>query len=285
MAAFADTYRQPRRKTNIVRLAVLAVATAAAGSAAYLASSVTPTIVQVVQPPSIRTGEVLVAGGTLKVGTTLSATDLRWQLWPLEGIDATMVSRLTAPDSMKDFEGALLKTSVAAGEPMRLDRVIRKITGGIMAAMLTPGFRAFAINIDNHGASSAGGFILPNDRVDVMRVTKESTAGTRTQGGEVTLSETILHNVRVLAIGRNIKDANGENVSMGDTATLELTPHQVEMVLLSQSTGQLSLALRSLQDSEMTALVDGTPSKISVRSAGALAKRFTCRGSSCTEWR
>jgi pilus assembly protein CpaB len=227
---------------------------------------------------------VLVAGAALKVGSTVHATDLRWQLWPLDGIDGSMVSRSATPEAIKDFENSLLRTSVAAGEPMRLDRVIRNPAGGVMAAMLMPGYRALAINIDNRGASSAGGFILPNDKVDVIRVTRDEMA-TRSQGGEVMLSETILRNVRVLAIGRNIQDPNGEKVSVGDTATLELTPRQVETVFLAQRTGQLTLALRSLQDTETTAVIDDAPRKVSVRYAGALAKQFNCSLTSCSEGR
>ena len=66
------------------------------------------------------------------------------------------------------------------------------------------------------------------------------------------MSETILTNIRVLAIGQNIQERNGEKVVTGETATLELTPAQAEMITLAQKIGQLSLALRSLADANQT---------------------------------
>jgi pilus assembly protein CpaB len=116
-----------------------------------------------------------------------------------------------------------------------------------MSALLPSGSRALAINIDNRGSNSAGNFILPNDRVDLIRIYKDE-ASTRAEGREVYASETLIRNVRVLAIGQNIQERNGEKVVVGETATLELDPRQVELVLLAQRVGQISLALRSLQD-------------------------------------
>src|SRR4051794_8042972 len=223
MSTFASTFRKPRRKLNAARLVVLGVAIVAGGAAAWLAASSPPTIVQVTQPPSIRTAEVLVLKTELKLGATVRAADLRWQLWPADGVVAGMITRQASPEAMKDFEGAVVLSNIAAGEAIRPERVIRNPTGGLMSAMLPPGFRALAINIDGRGSTSAGGFILPNDRVDVIKVTRDEAAS-KAQGMEVMASETILRNVKVLAIGKNIQEQNGEKVSVGETATLELDP-------------------------------------------------------------
>src|SRR3954462_8938948 len=112
-----------------------------------------------------------------------------------------------------------------------------------MSAILPSGMRAVAISIDNRGATSAGGFILPNDRVDVIRTSRIGD-----DSNAAVTSETILTNIRVLAIGQNVQEHNGEKVVTGETATLELMPAQAEVVTLAQKTGQLSLALRSLAD-------------------------------------
>ena len=111
--------------------------------------------------------------------------------------------------------------------------------------------RAVAISIDSRGASSAGGFILPNDRVDIIRTFRDDESS-RAGGVDVHMSETILTNIRVLAIGQNIQERNGEKVVTGETATLELTPAQAEMITLAQKIGHLSLALRSLADANQT---------------------------------
>src|SRR3954452_5790990 len=101
---------------------------------------------------------------------------------------------------------------------------------------------------------------------------------TKAQGSEVYASETLLKNVRVLAIGQNIQDRNGEKVYVGETATLELEPKQVEEVFLAQRSGQLTLSPRSLQDTskdEAPAAAEAAVRTINVRS-GSQARRFYC---------
>ena len=122
-----------------------------------------------------------------------------------------------------------------------------------MSAILPSGMRAVAISIDTRGATSAGGFILPNDRVDVIHTVQAASES----GANPAISEIILTNIRVLAIGQNVQERNGEKVVTGETATLELTPAQAEKVVLAQKVGQLSLALRSIADVNET----GTPAR------------------------
>lgn len=111
--------------------------------------------------------------------------------------------------------------------------------------MLPAGKRAIAISTDNRGSATAGGFILPNDRVDVVSTTRpESASGEQASY----VSEVVLKNIRVLAIGQNIQESNGEKVVTGETATLEIDPKQIEVIAEAQKTGSLSLVLRSLQD-------------------------------------
>ena len=119
-----------------------------------------------------------------------------------------------------------------------------------MSAILPSGMRAVAIKIDNAGDSSAGGFVLPNDRVDVVRVARDDEA-TKARGVEVFTSQTILANVRVLAIGQNVEEQNGKKVVTGGNATLELDPDQANLIILAQHSGarSLHLVLRSLADS------------------------------------
>ena len=119
-----------------------------------------------------------------------------------------------------------------------------------MSAILPSGMRAVAIKIDNGGDTSAGGFILPNDRVDVVRLARDDEA-TKARGVEVINAQTILANVRVLAIGQNVEEQNGKKVVTGANATLELDPDQVNLIILAQHSGNsnLHLVLRSLADS------------------------------------
>ena len=80
-----------------------------------------------------------------------------------------------------------------------------------LSAILPSGMRAVAINIDPGGGATAGGFILPNDRVDVIRVFRDEEQ-TKARGVEVNGAQTILTNVRVLAIAQNIQEKGADKV-------------------------------------------------------------------------
>jgi pilus assembly protein CpaB len=136
------------------------------------------------------------------------------------------------------------------GEPMRRDKLVKAGAGGFMSAILPSGLRAVAIKVDNAGDDYAGGFILPNDRVDVIKIFRDDEA-TKARGAEVLGAQTILANVKVLAIGQNVQEENGKKVVIGGNATLELDPQQAEQVILAERAGNanLHLVLRSLVDS------------------------------------
>jgi pilus assembly protein CpaB len=236
---------------NPARIIVLGVALTAGIVAAYLASgpSEAPAPAPLVQ--TIRTSEVLVAAAEIPLGATVTTKELRWQTWPADNTSAGMITRSEQPNALVDFGGAIARMAMIAGEPVRSEKLIRSSQGGVMSALLPAGSRALAITVDNRGANTAGGFILPNDRVDVIRISRDEAAS-KVQGSDVFVSDTLLRNVRVLAIGQNIQERNGEKVVVGETATLELDPRQVEIISLAQRLGQLSLSLRSLQDTNKT---------------------------------
>jgi pilus assembly protein CpaB len=114
-----------------------------------------------------------------------------------------------------------------------------------MAAILPSGMRAIATQIS--AETGAGGFILPNDRVDVI-LTRRDREAEKASGTEVQVSETILRNVRVLAIDQTLDDKGAQKNVIGKTATLELSERQAETLSLAQKVGTLSLALRSITD-------------------------------------
>ncbi|HVI15391.1 MAG TPA: Flp pilus assembly protein CpaB, partial [Pseudolabrys sp.] len=117
---------------------------------------------------------------------------------------------------------------------------------GFMAAILPSGMRAISTQISPE--TGAGGFILPNDHVDVILTRRERDADKQSNGGDSYNSGTILSNVRVLAVDQTVEEKNGQKVVVGKTATLELTQPQAELLAVSQQLGTLSLALRSLTD-------------------------------------
>jgi pilus assembly protein CpaB len=136
-----------------------------------------------------------------------------------------------------------------AGEPIREAKLINAKGSGFMAAILPSGMRAVSTQISPE--NGAGGFILPNDRVDVL-LTRRDREAEKQAGGEVQVTETILRNARVLAIDQNIQEKDGQKVVIGKTATIELSPREAETLVLAQRMGSLSLALRSITDAQST---------------------------------
>lgn len=231
------------------RLIVLGIAGLAAGGAALLMSrpAPTPETVVVERKAAVQTRDVLVAAAELPVGNTIKPNELRWQPWPAEYVPAGALTREETGGSLQEFEGAIVRIGLFAGEPIRREKLVRANSNAFMSAILPSGMRAVAITIDRTGSTSAGGFVLPNDRIDILKTYRDEDAAKG--GGDAQSTETILYNIRVLAIGQSVQDKNGEKVVTGDTATLEVTPGQAETLALAQKTGVLSLALRSLADS------------------------------------
>jgi pilus assembly protein CpaB len=113
-----------------------------------------------------------------------------------------------------------------------------------MAAILPSGYRAISTEISPE--TGAGGFILPNDRVDVILSRRDRNPD---RGGpDIVNSEVILTNIRVLAIDQAPKEKDGTSAIVGKTVTLELKPDQTETLARSRQSGTLSLALRSITD-------------------------------------
>lgn len=235
------------------RIAVLAIALTAGVTAAYLSRRSPPPapVAPVVQAPKADTVDVLVAAKDIALGEAVTAAELKWEPWPKESAAAT-IRRGDDPNAQTELAGSLARVSILQGEPIRRERLVKPDGSGFMSAILPSGMRALAISIDNVGRNSAGGFILPNDRVDVVRTYRDDAAS-KSSGSEVYRSDTILENIRILAIGQNVQERNGERVVVGETATLELTPDQVDVVTLAQKVGTLSLALRSLADRKQPA--------------------------------
>jgi pilus assembly protein CpaB len=231
------------------RLVVLGVAVAAGGIAAFLAASNK----EPAPPPpppkaALETVEVLVAKSDLSRGQVVDAGDIGWQSWPAAAANSSFIKKSEQPNAMDQFVGAIVRVGMVAGDPIRGPYVVMAKGSGFMAAVLPEGMRAAAVDIAPD--TSAGGFILPDDRVDVLLTRRDKDAEKQT-GVEKYVSDTILRNIRVLAIDQTIDEKN--KTVLGKTATLELTEPQAEMLSLSRQVGTVSLALRSIRDSKTTA--------------------------------
>lgn len=232
------------------RLVVLGVAIAAGGLAALLASGGGN---KPAPPPKstaqMDTADILVAKTDISLGQAVSAQDLKWQTWPTAAANPVFIRKSDRPNAIETLSGSIARSPFYSGEPIREAKLIKANGSGYMAAILPSGMRAISTEISPE--TGAGGFILPGDRVDVIlsRRDKEAEKGA---GSEVHVSETILPNVRVLAIDQAVEEKNGQKVVVGKTATLELTSRQAETLALARQLGTLSLALRSIVDAAST---------------------------------
>ena len=232
---------------KIARLAVLGVAVAAAGGAFFLAGNMAnkePKVREVVQDagPKIELAEVLVAVDDISLGTSLNPEMVKWQQWPKDALGKGYIVRSDTPKGIEGEVAAIARSAFFAGEPIRENKLVRS-DSGYMSAILPAGMRAISTSIST--ATGAGGFVLPNDRVDVIMTRR----GSEEQGGMFS-SETILENIRVLAIDQVIEEKGEQKVVVGETATLQLSPQQVKILTVAQQMStRLTLALRSLADS------------------------------------
>ena len=237
------------------RLVVLVVAVGAGGAAALLAGrgGNEPPPAAPAPVVSMDTVDVLVAKTDIPLGQSINAQNMAWQIWPTQAASPVFMRKSDRPSAIEELTGAIARAPFVAGEPLRESKLIKANGSGYMAAVLDKGMRAISTEISPE--TGAGGFILPNDRVDVI-LSKRDREAEKSGASESHISETILSNIRILAIDQTLGEKDGQKVVIGKTATLELTPRQSETLALSRQLGTLSLALRSLADAGETTLPD-----------------------------
>ncbi len=232
------------------RIILLLVALIAGGLAAFLATR-NDAPQQVAQAPTIieeKKAQILVAKTAIGVGQRLGEDAVEWQDWPELAVRPEYVTKEVLPDAVEQLAEAVARFEFFPGEPIMESKLVRSAQG-YLSAVLAKGMRGVSVEVSAEAAS--GGYIFPNDRVDVV-LSRDS------DGGKI--SQTILANVKILAINRRLGEA-GTSGSPADPenpsadvfqdaaiATLELTPEQGELVINSTQIGSLSLVLRSMAD-------------------------------------
>ena len=246
---------------NVARILILGVALAAGGAAAYLVAGGDEEKKPEPAPVQFATVDVLIAKNDIAMGTAVAEQDLVWQAWPAATTGANVISKKDRPGAVQEFKGAITRVPFSAGEPIRDGKLIKADgAAGYLAAILPSGMRAVSTEISPE--TGAGGFILPNDRVDVILSKRPATDGR--PSSRTPVSETILTNVRVLAIDQVVEEKNGQRVVVGKTATVELTPRQAETLTQARQLGMLSLALRSLLDANKVTQTDDGDQKADI---------------------
>ncbi|MET4220240.1 pilus assembly protein CpaB [Bradyrhizobium sp. LB14.3] len=257
---------------NTARIVVLVIALGAGGVAAYLASGYenrpAPALPVAEKLPTV---EVLVAKNDIQLGQAVKPDDLQWQVWPAATASSAFIRRDNRPEAQTQIAGWIARVPLMQGEPIREQKLVKAEGSGFMAAILPSGMRAVSTELS--AETGAGGFILPNDRVDVVLTRRlknpdgANNSNGPTGGNDLVLSEVILNNIRVLAIDQAPKEKDGQNAVVGKTVTLELRPDQVATLSAARQSGTLSLALRSIVDANS---VDGTPEDQAIKRPGGI---------------
>jgi pilus assembly protein CpaB len=242
-----------------MRLIILIGAAAAAVAAAFLVRGISQprTVLQtvteqqtLVQTTEVSETHVLVAKHDLLVGELLSPDDFEWAAWPKKNVVDGYKTEEDNPDAINELTGSVVRIGIYADEPILPQKLVMKGETGFMAALLSPGMRAISVEISTESAS--GGFILPDDRVDVI-LTYDTQVATADAVLDRPVTETILQNVRVLAIDQVFSQGESESATqIGNTATLEVGPAEAELIAHAQRLGTISLSLRPWSDAADT---------------------------------
>lgn len=283
----------PRRIIFLVIALVASGATIFIGRAWLSAERNARTVVQQVPAPQKPATMVLVARGDLHAGQFVRPENLRWQSWPDDNVPTAYV--LSGQHQLEDYVGWVVRSAIADGEPITAARIVSPRDQGFLAAVLTPGYRAMTVALSP--ATDNAGFIFPGDHVDVLAnltLQYDDPVTGNPNASSHHVSETVLSDLRVLAIDQKADDQN-KDVTVAKTATLEVTPKQAEILSVVGDMGKLSLSLRSLAQDESETVAENTHPALSYTFdseatqlvkppalAGTLQKITVVRGSAVT---
>ncbi|MBB4369415.1 pilus assembly protein CpaB [Bradyrhizobium sp. cir1] len=225
---------------------VLLLATTALGLIAYNMNLPRQVPVQVAErgPAAPATVGYFIAARPLPKGTLARQEDFTLRQVAPDRVPTGAI--LETPDSSAGLPGSLVRRFVEAGSPITLQDILRPRDRGFLASVLAPDSRAISIKVDEE--SGVSGLVRPGDHVDVVltQVFEKADPARRA------MSETVLRNVRVIAIdqeivqgGRGIGSVTGK---LPQTVSLELTQEQVKKVTVAKQLGTLSLAVRAAID-------------------------------------
>jgi pilus assembly protein CpaB len=245
-------------------IVVLLLATTAFGLIAYDMNLPKQLPVQVAEkgPASPTTVGYFVAARPLPRGTLTREEDFTVRSVPPERVPVGAI--LETPDSKIGLPGSLVRKFVDAGTPITLQDVLRPRDRGFLASVLAPDSRAISIKVD--AESGVSGLIWPGDYVDVVLTQVIAKAdldkADLAHRAHRTLSETVLHNVRIVAIDQEIVQGGPSNNAaagkVAHTVSLQLAPEQVKKVTVAGQRGKLTLAVRSAVDRQDTGDADTT---------------------------
>jgi pilus assembly protein CpaB len=251
-------------------LILLFVALLVAGTTAYLARGLMTrpapqVVVQAPAPPPPSSSAVLVAAADLPSGTLLLEEHFKWQPWPENSMGPGYIKQTEA--NVKDFVGAVVRRGIIAGQPILPAMIVKPGERGFLAAVLKPGMRAVSVGITDVAGISH--LILPGDRVDLLLTQTLLAEVTGEEGGhERKGAETVLENIRILAVDTVLNDVKNEPID-GKTVTIEVTPKQAEMITIAVEIGRIAFSLRGLENNGFDRSIVATSTPLPANPADA----------------
>lgn len=205
--------------------------------------------------------QVLVANRQILTGEVLKPEDVRWEPWPAGGMFQGVIKHEEYPD--KDHEPDIyqkpLRRKLESGEPITFQAMVPDVKAGnnFLAATISPGMRAVGMPVS--AVSAAGGFVAPGDHVDVILSYQTALPDQLQDVGRNMFgryaSQTVLSDVKVLAVDQNFKDEKRE-AKIARVVTLEVSKEDAETLALAAQLGDLSLALRRIGERDTAASME-----------------------------
>lgn len=176
---------------------------------------------------------VLVAARVVEFGQRLEESDIRIVEWPVDLLPEGVLG-----DQSKAV-GRIANQKLLVGEPLLAERLVERLTGSALSAMISPNKRAITVRVND--VAGVAGFLLPGNRVDVL--------GTRMVDSRANTT-TVLQNVKVLAVDQSTKHDKDEPVVVR-AVTLEAGVDESITLVKATQEGTVQLVLRNPEDLAM----------------------------------
>lgn len=205
--------------------------------------------------PAPKMVDILVANKLIPVGESLKAADLRWQSWPEKSIYKGVITKTAERSEIEklDVLKSPVRRAIETGEPVTRQALVTNIKEGnnFLSARIAAGMRAVAVPVK--ASTMVGGFLAPGDHVDVILSYSPSLPNVDDEVSDQVVrrfaSQTILTNVKVLAVDQNAKDED-RVAKVAKTVTLEVTQEGAQILTLADRMGDLNLALRRIGEKD-----------------------------------
>ncbi|HHN73013.1 MAG TPA: Flp pilus assembly protein CpaB [Thermopetrobacter sp.] len=213
---------------------------------------------------------VLTVTRDINAGETIAANRLRWSELPRKFVTPGMIQEKKGALALNEVAMARARVPLFAGEPVMEQKLLFPEDGGYLSSVIAPGMRAiaFEVRVD----TAVGGYVRPNDRVDIF-LQRRGSRGSFLRKGSKLKAELVLKNVKVLAVDE-FNAANTAKIKTDTkskkrsrrakatadydpkpvTAVLEITPKQAKVLAKASIQGRLVMALRSLADKALDAM-------------------------------